>query len=227
MIATLQQIDWHPMTWPDTENFRLKPQQTLVFTGDSITHWYGGPDQTAHPLGLGYCAMAGNMLTRIYREYDLQVHNRGISGNKVSQVLERCERDVLSLTPDWVSLLIGINDTASDTNPGTPDDRFEADYRALLGRLSSHAKIVMMTPFFAMVPNGARKLQADLNRKIAIVSSLAEEFAQVFIPRHDHFARAATAIDPALLLPDGVHPSQMGHGLIADCWREGMGAQRP
>ena len=56
----------HDMSWPDTENFRIKSGQTVVFAGDSITHWYGGPEREDHPLGLGYCSMASRMMTRIY-----------------------------------------------------------------------------------------------------------------------------------------------------------------
>lgn len=85
----------------------------------------------------------------------------------------------------------------------------------------------MMTPFFLQVPGGAQKVQSDLEAKIAIVTKLAEEFAQEFIPLHKTIHALGNAIDPALLLPDGVHPSQMGHGLIADLWRETMGVQQP
>ena len=30
------------MSWPDIENFKIQANNTLVFAGDSITHWYGG-----------------------------------------------------------------------------------------------------------------------------------------------------------------------------------------
>ena len=59
------------------------------------------------------------------------------------------------------------------------------------------------------------------------ICMMAEEFATVFIKTHEHMHAAGAQVDPALLLPDGVHPSMMGHGLIADRWREAMGGQRP
>ena len=85
----------------------------------------------------------------------------------------------------------------------------------------------MMTPFFLDVPEGGQKLRDDLAIKIAVVTALAEQFADVFIPLHQHVTEVGEKIDPALLLPDGVHPSQMGHGFIADLWRQAIGAQKP
>ena len=204
------------MGWPDTESFRLQPRQSVGFYGNSITHWYGGPERPDHPLGLGYCAMIGRMLTRIYQDFGLLIHDRGISGNRISHLLERFDRDVVPLKPNWISLLVGINDTASETNPGTPTADFERDYRALLERIKGQAQVVMMTPFFLSVPGGSRKLTADLSEKIDVVTALADTYADVFIPLHQYVAELGKQIDPALLVPDGVHPSQMGHGLIAD-----------
>lgn len=215
------------MTWPDTENFRLQPDQTLVFTGDSITHWYGGPERVDHPLGLGYCARVGQMLTRIYGSYNLAVHNRGISGNKIADLLARLQTDVLDLQPDWVSLLIGINDTASTTNPGTPTADFARDYQAVVDQITGSARLVVMTPFFVQVPGGATKIQTDLDEKIAVVQAIGAAAADVVIPLHEHVASLTAGIDPALFAPDGVHPSQLGHGYIADLWRAAMGAQQP
>ena len=167
------------------------------------------------------------MLTRIYQDYDLTIHNRGISGNKIADLLGRLQADVLDLQPQWVSLLIGINDTASTSAAGTPNDAFRRDYQALLEAVQRQAKIVIMTPFFVAVPGGSEKQVDDLKEKIAIVSALAATYATVFIPLHETIDQLAGQIDPALLAPDGVHPSQMGHGLIADLWRQAMGAQQP
>ena len=102
---------------------------------------------------------------------------------------------------------------------------FERDYRALLERIKGQAQVVMMTPFFLSVPGGAKKLSADLDEKIEVVTRLAETYADVFINLHQYVTEIGNQIDPALLLPDGVHPSQMGHGFIADHWRKAMGAQ--
>jgi len=48
-----------------------------------------------------------------YPNYDLKILNRGISGDKVSDLKKRWEQDCLELNPDVVSILIGINDVWS------------------------------------------------------------------------------------------------------------------
>ena len=109
-------------------------------------------------LAWAIVCMAGRMLQRIYHTFNLTIHNRGKSGNKIADLLARAPSDILDLNPHWVSLLIGINDTKSTTSAGTPLDDFERDYTALLELLHGRASIVMMTPFFAQVPGGAEKI---------------------------------------------------------------------
>ena len=85
----------------------------LVFAGDSVTDM--GSEQ---PVGEGlfdnvghsYVRIIENMLAAWYPEINLRVTNSGISGNTSRDLLNRFERDVTNLNPDWVSICIGIND---------------------------------------------------------------------------------------------------------------------
>ena len=55
-------------------------------------------------------ACAGALLSCMYPELGLRVINMGISGNQVRDLKDRWQTDVIDLKPDWVSVLIGIND---------------------------------------------------------------------------------------------------------------------
>lgn len=85
----------------------------IVFAGDSVTDM-----GSAQPVGEGlndnagrsYVRIIENMLSAFYPEMRVRVTNAGISGNTSRDLLERFERDVVALNPDWVSICIGIND---------------------------------------------------------------------------------------------------------------------
>ena len=85
----------------------------IVFAGDSVTDM-GSLQPVGEGLlenvGQGYVRIVENMLAVYYPELFIRVTNSGISGNTSRDLLERFERDVVDLNPDWVSICIGIND---------------------------------------------------------------------------------------------------------------------
>ena len=91
-----------------------KGQKVLVI-GDSISDF-----DRARPVGEGlfnawgtsYVADVGALLTSVYPELGLRIVNMGISGNTVRDLKARWDSDVVALNryPDWVCVLIGIND---------------------------------------------------------------------------------------------------------------------
>ena len=91
---------------------KIKSRQTLLMTGDSITDcerirplgfMHGG-------LGNGYVSMVDTMLNAAYPAEPVRVLNTGIGGNRVINLADRWQEDVLAHEPDWVSIMIGIND---------------------------------------------------------------------------------------------------------------------
>ena len=85
----------------------------IVFAGDSVTDMGSAKpvgESDGDELGFGYVRIIDNMLQAWYPERNIRVSNAGISGNTSRDLLERFERDVISLQPQWVSICIGIND---------------------------------------------------------------------------------------------------------------------
>ena len=87
---------------------KWKRNDTLILIGDSITE--NGRFDDPNEIGIGYAALIHHYLTVKHPEAELHILNKGISGNRVDDLEERWEQDVLAHQPNWVSISIGIND---------------------------------------------------------------------------------------------------------------------
>ncbi len=203
----------------------IESKSRIVFYGDSITD--AGRDRDAgqpnQGLGSGYAGLAAAQLNADYPELNLELWNRGISGNRVYDLEDRLQPDVLALEPDVVSILIGINDTWRHYDSGVPSPiaEFQASYKRILEQLdASGAQVLMLEPFVLPVPEDRRLWREDLSPRIEAVRDLAREFGRPLIPLDGLFAAASTRRESAFWLPDGVHPSPAGHAFIARHWIE-------
>jgi lysophospholipase L1-like esterase len=203
----------------------IQSNDTILFTGDSITDGGRLRDDARH-LGSGYVAITAAHLQARLAAPKLQIFNRGISGNRVSDLLARVEPDLMVLKPTVVSILIGINDTwrRYDSNQPTDAAAFRRDYRTLLEKVVEiGARIVLLEPFLLHVPEDRFKWREDLNPKIDVVRQLAIDFQAELLPLDGLFAQAATQAPAAYWAPDGVHPSAAGNALLAETWLENAG----
>ncbi len=197
----------------------------ILFTGDSITD-AGRVRENPDSLGFGYAALTAAHLQARLASPELKIFNRGISGNRVVDVLGRVEADLLALKPTVVSILIGINDVwrRYDSNSPTEAKAFERDYRTLLEKIGTIcSRVVLLEPFLLHVPDDRYAWREDLNPKIDVVRKLAVEFGAELLPLDGLFAQAATQAPAAYWAGDGVHPSAAGHALIAETWLENAG----
>ena len=145
---------------------------TILFIGDSISDY-----ERAKPVGEGlfnawgrsYVADAGSLLNCMYPELGLRIVNMGIGGNQVRDLNMRWEKDVMERRPDWVSVLIGINDVWRQFDcPYMPEthvlpEEFESTYEKLIQRTLPEVKgMILMTPYF-MEPNKSDPMRARMD----------------------------------------------------------------
>lgn len=200
---------------------------TILFQGDSITD--GGRGRTEdlnHILGHSYpYLIAGKLGYRHAEERPLFI-NRGISGNRVSDLYARWNEDAISLKPDVISILIGVNDAWRIMSglPSGATDRFERAYRHLLAETREvlpDARLVLCEPFILETGATADNWEG-WSRKLGhyreVVRQLSADYGAVHVPLQDAFNRAASRTDAAYWLWDGVHPTAAGHTLIAEEW---------
>jgi len=198
-----------------------------VFIGDSITDC--GRRDCAEAIGSGYPRLIRDWLRSLDAANAPEVINVGISGNKVTDLQDRWDADVLAHQPALVSIKIGINDVwhglGGKTN-GVPVERFREGYIDILERLQAAApaaKIVLCEPSVIWPPAPAEG-NAVLQPYLQVVREMAEKFqAQALVPLHAAFENAKAARPDIAWAPDGVHPSSSGHMLIARSWLVALG----
>lgn len=197
----------------------------IVFAGDSITDC----DRRADRAGLGYGYV--NEVARVLRERGDQstVVNAGVAGNRVAHLQQRWQADVLAHHPATLSISIGINDTLAAFFEGrpTPPDVFERRYVDLLDRsiAAGVTRLVLVEPFYVDTEissirwgEGAAFIHEDLAPKRAIVQDLAARYRAAFVPLQSLVGELAAQRGPTMVAADGVHPTPLGHRLIAEAW---------
>ena len=198
----------------------------ILFQGDSITD-AGRDKRNYHELGAGYPKFAAENIRADFPDTDFEFINFGISGNRTDQLFDRLYADGIAFEPDIISILIGINDVWHRHGAGrveTTDAQIETNYRAILERLKKQtdAKIVILCPFL-LDSEDKESWRGEVDRVIAIVRKLAEEFADVYIPLDLLFEEALkTQPEPKFYSADGVHPNDNGRAFIGKHYAEAV-----
>lgn len=199
----------------------LQNNTTVLFQGDSITD-AGRSRVSDRLLGSGYPSKVRSLIKKDYPESTIKVINRGISGNRAVDLLNRWESDCILLKPDYVSILIGVNDTwrRYDNNDITPADIFKDRLRKIieLTLKNTPAQIVLLNPFLLDINEKITLMREDLCFKQEAVAAIAKEYGTKFLDLDQIFKGAAEKRSPGYYAVDGVHPTKAGHTLIAKEW---------
>lgn len=196
----------------------------IVFAGDSVTDMGSvNPigDGLFNNLGHGYVRMIENMLITAYPDMTVRVTNSGIGGNTSSQLRERFERDVLSLSPDYVSICIGINDVWRQFDlPASFDehvypDKYEENMEAMIISSKACAKgVFVLTPYY-MEPLREDKMRARMDEYVDICRRLAEKHGCIFVDFQAMFDRVFAHRHSSSIAWDRVHPNEIGSTMMA------------
>lgn len=194
----------------------------VLFQGDSITDCGRGEG-----LGTGYPNLVAAALGyELPNEYEFI--NRGISGNRVVDLLARWKRDCLNLKPDFISILIGVNDVwhELDWNNGVSAERYEQVYRMLLDDIKNvlpDTRVMLLTPYLT---HGTRAdenweyFSTEVAKRREVVLKLAAEYGLPAVNLQEKFDEVCESTAPALWTFEGVHPTATGHELIKRAWLE-------
>ncbi|MEN8126503.1 MAG: SGNH/GDSL hydrolase family protein [Planctomycetota bacterium] len=203
----------------------FQPEQTLLFIGDSITDCQRR-ELPYVPLGCGYVNFAANFLLAAHPNLNLDIENRGISGDTTEDLSNRWDADCIELKPDIVSLMIGINDSWRKYGE-TPDIRsmhignaeYEQNLSTLLKRIKDEcgSQLILMEPFM-FCDDPSNPMLQDLNAYIEIVHQMADEFDATLVPVHTNYMKLKDKRPADQWADDTVHPSQWAHAWIAQQW---------
>jgi lysophospholipase L1-like esterase len=192
--------------------------QRVLFIGDSITDC--GRTGPLAPYGDGYFNLLRAQLTARHPETDLTWLNRGISGNTVRDLRARWDRDVLAERPDWLSVMIGINDVwrafGDRPDEAVPLDEYEETLRALLTEAveTTGCRLIVATPYF-IEPSRTDPQRAKSDEYAATARRIAADHGALLVDTQATFDRLLTHRGPEAWAPDRVHPGLEGHTALA------------
>ncbi|MBQ4050534.1 MAG: SGNH/GDSL hydrolase family protein [Oscillospiraceae bacterium] len=203
----------------------------ILFQGDSITDC-GRNREDITSTGVGYPLLVkAKMGFEHPGEYEFI--NMGISGNRIVDVYARIRRDLINLKPDYMSILIGVNDVWHELggrHDGVDAEKFERIYDMLITEVKQalpDLKIMILEPFVlegsASVPTETEPgrwddFRTEVPLRAAAAKRIAEKHGLVYIPLQDKLDEACKLAPPSYWLRDGVHPTPMGHQLIMNEW---------
>lgn len=200
----------------------------ILFQGDSITDC--GRDRsstdanTAGALGTGYALFAAAASLAARPDRALKFFNRGISGNKVPDLMQRWRTDTIDLQPDVLSILIGVNDFWHKLDhgyTGTVAD-YEEQYLTLLDetrRALPKVYLIIFEPFVLRCGAVTARWFPEFDQRRAVAARVAAHANATFVPLQAIFDRKVRSSPPEYWAADGVHPTPAGHALIANEWR--------
>ncbi len=232
----------------------FKPGQTVLFQGDSITDC--ARRDGCEPFGFGYANKIKNIYNELFSDAEVSTVNRvsqndgygyppvfadsgvnfvnrGVSGDRAHRILGRFDEDILAVKPDFISILVGVNEVyhhlPEKPNSYYPPERYEESYKKLLLRIREElpkTEIMVIEPFLIPSDNPLyEQRKTELRILAAIARDLAMKHADRFVPMwgiyNDVIARKEAT--PVSLSWDGVHPTPLGHTYIANAYLKALG----
>jgi lysophospholipase L1-like esterase len=194
--------------------------QRVLFLGDSITDCeHRG---RAQPLGYGYVMLIDALLAAHDPDLALDIVNRGNDGDTIVDLERRFEQDVVALRPDWLFVMIGVNDVINRYQEAyraraVDDATYRATWHRLLPRARSAGpadRIVLLEPTpldydVDPAPN------ADLRALAAIVREVAGEHGVDVVPLQERMAAVLRGPQRSRWYQNPTHPDFRGHARIA------------
>lgn len=196
----------------------------ILFQGDSITD-ASRNRESDHNRGDGYATLVSARLG-FDHPGKYEFINRGIGGNRVADLVGRIKRDIVHLKPDVMSVLIGVNDVwhEFEVQNGIDVELYEKLFNLLIDEVKKelpNLRIMIMEPFVLKGEATSEKwdvFRYEVELRATAAKRVAAKHGLEFIPLQGAFDAALEKAPESYWLIDGVHPSAMGHELIAREW---------
>ncbi len=199
---------------------KVKDNYTILFIGDSITDVKFNKQQNHILQGKNiYALQVAKALKK--KHSNLKFIYKGIASNRTYHVYDRLTKDCISLNPDIIVMLIGVNDAWENYVP--------EEYPPLLRPMEPHIKeiyrrinaelpeteVILLMPFMIDTVEGKFPFHKVLDEYIAILKRCAKGYGFNIIDLQSVFNKAQETTKPELLATDGIHPTDLGHSVIA------------
>ena len=197
----------------------------IIFLGDSITD--AGRKNSPNQLGYGYV----NILSESIKgsEGKWSIVNRGVDGYITERVARCLHHDCISLHPDYVSILVGINDIGmiACSKSSWQDKLYLLEdsirsYHEMLFDLSreTSAKVITLEPFVFPKDDKYQDWIPWQKKMSKNIHKLAKNYGAHFIPTQEPLNRKIEELGYEAVTTDGIHLTPLGHQLLADILKE-------
>lgn len=199
----------------------IKDGHTVLFIGDSITDVKFNKKQNKKLKGKYNYPL--QCTDEIKNHTDkVKLYYKGIASNRSYHIYDRLTKDCISLNPDVIIMLIGVNDAWENYVPEQypPLTRpFEPHMREIFRRIKTElpqSQLLVMLPFLIDTVEEKYPFHKILDNFREKLKTLAAEYGFETLDLQAVFNEAQKNIQPKLLATDGVHPTKLGHKQIAD-----------
>mgnify|MGYP003762891813 CR=1 FL=1 len=177
-------------------------EQSIVFLGDSLTAGFELPPEQAYP------ALIQQEIAKLGLKF--RVVNAGVSGDTTADALARLAW-VMKNGADILVIALGANDGLR----GLPPSLAAGNLRAIIDQARKTNPQIRVVLAGILVPTN---MGPEYNNEFArIFPEIAAEKKAILVP----FLLEGVAARPELNLPDGLHPNQEGHKIIAQTvWKK-------
>ncbi|MCZ7574155.1 MAG: GDSL-type esterase/lipase family protein [Ardenticatenaceae bacterium] len=220
--ATVKQIAANLLARPDiaeaVDRLAVPAGGTVMVIGDSITTYR-----------YGYAPLLQALLALRRPNDTIRFFNGGQSGYTSTHALEVIYTQFLAQQPDWLFIMFGVNDCKHFGGPQTKTLVSLEEYRrnmaaivdAFLTHTAAHLVLLTPTPVVESVVNSNPDFAAmrmtwdntDIQARAEVIRDLAGRHG---LPLVDLVGAFGLDPDPALFLPDGLHPGPAGHKMMLE-----------
>ena len=198
--------------------------KTFLFQGDSITD-ANRDDENNDNTGLG-CGYAFLLASDVEKNYKGRIRfiNRGKSGDRITDVYARIKEDIINLKPDYISILIGVNDVSHELTMkcGVSPKKFRMIYEMLIEEIREalpEIKIIIMEPFVVR-GTATEKLWDEFSSEVGKLAEISKQISEKynfdFVSLQDKFDELSSDGDTRYWSVDGIHPTSAGHQVIKE-----------
>ncbi len=203
------------------EKIQIKKDSKILFIGDSITDVKFNRRKRFTIKGKNVYAL---QLKKRFKKYskNIKVEIKGIASNRTYHVYDRLTADCISLKPDVVIMLIGVNDAWENYVPEKyppllrpMEPHIREIYRRLRTELPN-TQILYLMPFLIDAVEEKFPYHKTLDEFREVLRSIALENGATVLDLQEIFYQAQKSIEPEKLAVDGIHPTNLGHKVMAD-----------
>ncbi len=207
------------------EKIKIQKNSTILFLGDSITDVKFNSRMRFSIKGKNVYAL---QLKKRFKKHskNIDVKIKGIASNRTYHVYDRLTKDCISLKPDVIIMLIGVNDAWENYVPEQypplvrpMEPHIREIYRRIKAELPN-TQVLYLIPFMIDAVEEKLPFHKVLDEFREVLKTIAIENGAKVLDMQAVFNEAQKTIEPKELAIDGIHPTNLGHKVMADAIEE-------